>query len=94
MSRNLSHHTEDDEPQAERRSNGAPRLPVERHVVASVLALEQIKSHAEQGLTAMRYFDFDTPSIPNHIHAIRASFDELVTAYNAYLDLISCEGQA
>ena len=85
-----SHTAADEAPQESR----PPRIPIERHVVRSVLALEQIKANADQTLLVMSHFNFDAPDIPAYIGAMRQGLDELTSAYMTYLELIHCEGQA
>lgn len=82
------------EPQAPQHDGKPPRIPIERHVVASVQALERIKSNAEQALVVMRYCNFDDPSISQHIKEVHYNTEELCRAYSTYLEVIECEGQA
>lgn len=82
------------EPQAPQHVGKPPRVPIERHVVASVQALERLKANAEQVLFLMRFSNFDDPSISQHIQAIQYNTEELSRSYAAYLEVIECEGQA
>lgn len=87
-------HTASSEPEAPQHVGKPPRLPIERHVVVSVQALERIKSNVEMALTVMRYCNFDDPSISQHLQAIHYNTEELCRAYSTYLEVIECEGQA
>jgi len=72
----------------------APRIPIERHVVACVQALERIRANADQTLFVMRNGRFDDPTMWAYITAIMHGSDELHMAYAAYQEVTNCEGQA
>lgn len=73
---------------------GAPRLPVETHVATAVYYLERIRAAAEQAVSVMRFGSCEDPSIPMQIDFIHRSTQELWASHRAYMELISCHGQA
>lgn len=87
-------HPASSEPDAPQHEGKPPRIPIERHVVASVQALERLKANAEQVLFLMRFSNFDDPAIVPHIQTIRQGAEDLAWSYTAYLEIIECEGQA
>jgi hypothetical protein len=73
---------------------GAPPLPVERHIVAAALSAERIRAVAAQLILVLQYAPRDAATVDRLQDEILSAWSAIYDQHGAYRALLECEGQA
>jgi hypothetical protein len=78
---------------SEAAATSAPPLPIERHIVATALDAERLRSLSEQLLLVLRHAPRDAATFARVQDEVMEAWCDMDKHYRAYQAVLECQGQ-